>query len=134
MFNFCFQDQPDEDDLSDIVYDDEIETEVDDGVKAGPLTLKELFDKAESAEQDNLLLYKCPVPSVPSTTPIPITTMSMSTTTTTVATTTSTLAPTTCPPCPRLRRPIPRPCPNVTCAVPEPVVCPICQICNVTVC
>jgi len=43
IIKFCFQDQPAEDDLSDVIYEDEVEPEADEGLKVGPLTLKELF-------------------------------------------------------------------------------------------
>lgn len=100
----------------------------------GPLTLKEIFDKAEKAEQENLLLYKCPVIPVTTSTPPPTTTTTVPTTTTT--TTTTTMAPVTCPPCPKIKCPRPKPCPEVLCTTPAPPVCPAanCVECQLMAC
>ena len=116
-------------DSADFEYIDETEVEPDDkldSVNLGPLTLKDYFDAAERAEQDSLLLYKCP--SIPSTSSSTSTTSSTTTTTvptTTTTTTTTTVAPPTCSPCPRQRCPRPKPavCPELVCTTPAPTIC-----------
>ena len=133
----CFQTVTDAlvSDLADVEY---AEVETDDAPrldlsKMQPLTLKEIFDSTEKAEQISFLQYMCPVQTTVSTSTTSSTTTSTSpSTTSTTPAPTTTVQPVACTPCPRCRCPKPKPCPAIVCTTPQPIMCPeiICPNCT----